>query len=120
VDALSPETVADRERLRAELDESGPTSTATIPPASTRPATFTLAPASSPAMSTCSDWPAAEPATSVWANVVLNAFTTAAPAGTRLAASSADEVPSGVTTRSRLDQSSGLAMSMTTRPASAP
>jgi hypothetical protein len=51
------------------------------------------------------------------ANVVLNAFTTFVPSGTSRAVSSAAEVPAGVVTVSIVDQSTGLTMSITTRPA---
>ena len=95
---------------------SGPTSMACMPPASMSDATFCLAPTSSPAMNTSRIWPATSPATRVLAKVVLNALTTVL-SGTSRAVSSAEEIPSGVTTRSMVDQSTGLAMSIRIFPA---
>src|SRR5690349_10390075 len=94
----------------------GPTSMGLIPPDSTSEATLDLASAESPAISTSRVSPATSPETRVLAKVVLKALTTAVPPGTSLAVSSPEELPSGVTTRSKDDQSSGLVMSMTTLP----
>jgi hypothetical protein len=65
-------------------------------------------------MNTSSGWPSTSPATSVEANVVLNALTTGVPALTISWTSSAEELPGAVARLSQVVVSTGLVMSTTT------
>src|SRR3954447_27047839 len=96
---------------------SGPTSMGRSPPSAASRETACFAASSSPAMSTSSGWPSTSPATSVGANVVLNALTTWVPSGTSCCTSSAEELPGAVANASQVATSTGLVMSTTTLPA---
>jgi hypothetical protein len=68
-------------------------------------------------MKTSNCWPCASPGTSVLPKVVLKAFTTGVPEGSRSASSSAADVSAGVARLSQVYVFKGLQMSTTALPA---